>query len=71
MFHSLLNRGLCCRSVALQTGLVNVKCLMWCVWFPWSREFRAAWDEKKFQKHVAAEFIGTLLVTFLAGAGVL
>lgn len=28
-----------------------------------------ALQEKKFQKHVAAEFIGTLLFTFLAGAG--
>lgn len=34
------------------------------------RQFMDALQEKKFQKHVAAEFIGTLLFTFLAGAGV-
>ena len=34
------------------------------------RQFTDALQEKKFQKHVAAEFIGTLLFTFLAGAGV-
>ena len=36
----------------------------------WSRQFTEALQEKKFQKHVAAEFIGTLLFVFLAGAGV-
>jgi len=35
----------------------------------WSREFTDALQEKKFQKAVAAEFIGTLLFVFLAGAG--
>ena len=35
----------------------------------WSRQFTEALQEKKFQKHVAAEFIGTLLFVFLAGAG--
>jgi hypothetical protein len=38
-----------------------------CSWL--SRQFMDALQEKKFQKHVAAEFIGTLLFTFLAGAG--
>ena len=37
----------------------------------WSRQFTDAWQDKKHQKKVAAEFIGTLLFTFLAGAGVL
>merc|ERR1719183_348724 len=31
-------------------------------------QFTEALQEKKFQKHVAAEFIGTLLFVFLAGA---
>ena len=35
----------------------------------WSREFTDALQEKKFQKAIAAEFIGTLLFVFLAGAG--
>jgi aquaporin TIP len=34
----------------------------------WSRQFTDAWQDKKHQKKVAAEFIGTLLFTFLAGA---
>jgi len=32
------------------------------------QEFTDALQEKKFQKHIAAEFIGTLLFVFLAGA---
>ena len=36
-----------------------------------SSQFMDAWQDRKHQKKVAAEFIGTLLFTFLAGAGVL
>ena len=46
--------------------MVPVRLARW-----WSRQFTDAWQDKKHQKKVAAEFIGTLLFTFLAGAGVL
>merc|ERR1712205_32262 len=41
-------------AVAIMSGVVQ--------------QFMDALQEKKFQKHVAAEFIGTLLFVFLAGA---